>query len=57
MRVRITAVTLPGRQFGVARELRLRCATALTEVGIAAPVMETQQRRVWLPEAGSHARS
>jgi small conductance mechanosensitive channel len=41
VRVRITAVTLPGRQFGVARELRLRCATALTEAGIAAPVVET----------------
>jgi small-conductance mechanosensitive channel len=41
VRVRIAAVTLPGRQFEVARELRLRCATALTEAGIAAPAMET----------------
>lgn len=35
VRVRVVARTLPGRQFEVARELRLRLATALTEAGIA----------------------
>ena len=35
--VRVTARTLPGRQFEVMRELRLRCATAMTEAGVASP--------------------
>ena len=35
--VRVLVRTLPGRQFEVLRELRLRCATALTAAGIASP--------------------
>ena len=35
LRVRVIARTLPGRQFEVARELRRRLATALTDAGIA----------------------
>lgn len=35
LRLRVVARTLPGRQFEVARELRLRLATALTEAGVA----------------------
>ena len=35
LRVRVIARTLPGRQFEVARELRLRLATALTDAGVA----------------------
>jgi moderate conductance mechanosensitive channel len=40
VRLRVVARTLPGRQFEVARELRLRCATALTDAGIASPPVE-----------------
>ncbi len=35
--VRVLVRTLPGRQFEVLRELRLRCATALTAAGVASP--------------------
>ena len=35
VRVRVTARTLPGRQFEVARELRFRLGRALNEAGIA----------------------
>jgi small conductance mechanosensitive channel len=35
LRLRVVARTLPGRQFEVARELRLRLAMALTEAGVA----------------------
>jgi moderate conductance mechanosensitive channel len=35
VRLRVVARTLPGRQFEVARELRLRLATALTEASVA----------------------
>jgi moderate conductance mechanosensitive channel len=34
VRLRLVVRTLPGRQFDVSRELRLRCATALQEAGI-----------------------
>ncbi len=47
VRLRLVARTLPGRQFDVARELRLRCATALTEAGIVSPAVE-----LTLPEGG-----
>jgi small conductance mechanosensitive channel len=41
VRLRLVARTLPGRQFDVSRELRLRCANALREAGVvAAPVAE-----------------
>ena len=41
VRLRLVARTLPGRQFDVSRELRLRCANALREAGVvAAPVTE-----------------
>jgi small-conductance mechanosensitive channel len=41
VRLRLVVRTLPGRQFDVSRELRLRCATALQQAGIvAAPVTE-----------------
>jgi moderate conductance mechanosensitive channel len=40
VRLRLVARTLPGRQFEVARELRLRCANALTEAGIASPAVD-----------------
>ncbi len=44
VRLRVVARTLPGRQFDVARELRLRCATALTASGIKSPpIMPTVQ--------------
>ena len=36
VRLRLVVRTLPGRQFDVSRELRLRCATALRDAGIAA---------------------
>ncbi len=35
--VRVLVRTLPGRQFEVLRELRLRCVTALTAAGVASP--------------------
>jgi small-conductance mechanosensitive channel len=38
--VRLVVRTLPGKQFDVARELRLRCTVALTEAGIASPSIE-----------------
>jgi small-conductance mechanosensitive channel len=44
VRLRLVVRTLPGKQFDVARELRLRCAVAFTEAGIASPSVE-------LPEA------
>ena len=37
VQLRLIARTLPGRQFDVARELRLRAATALREAGITSP--------------------
>ena len=41
VRLRLVARTLPGRQFDVSRELRLRCANALREAGVvAAPVAD-----------------
>jgi moderate conductance mechanosensitive channel len=41
VRLRLVARTLPGRQFDVSRELRLRCANALREAGVvAAPLTE-----------------
>ena len=40
VRVRVLVRTLPGRQFEVARELRLRLATALTEADIATVAVE-----------------
>jgi small conductance mechanosensitive channel len=41
VRLRLVVRTLPGRQFDVSRELRLRCANALREAGIvAAPMTE-----------------
>jgi small conductance mechanosensitive channel len=39
--MRLVARTLPGHQFEVARELRLRCATALTLAGIASMASDT----------------
>lgn len=39
VQLRLIARTLPGRQFEVARELRLRAATALREAGIASPAV------------------
>jgi moderate conductance mechanosensitive channel len=39
VRLRLVVRTLPGRQFDVSRELRLRCATALREAGIVAAPM------------------
>ena len=35
--LRLVARTLPGKQFDVGRELRLRIAVALQEAGISAP--------------------
>src|SRR3974390_990936 len=37
VQLRLIARTLPGRQFEVAREIRLRAATALRAAGIASP--------------------
>ena len=37
VQLRLIARTLPGRQFDVAREIRLRAATALRSAGIASP--------------------
>ncbi len=37
VQLRLIARTLPGRQFEVAREIRLRAATALREAGITSP--------------------
>jgi small conductance mechanosensitive channel len=42
VRLRLTVRTVPGRQFDVSRELRLRCARALRREGIvAAPIATT----------------
>ncbi len=46
VQLRLIARTLPGRQFEVAREIRLRSATALRQAGIASPgVSEVPVRR------------
>ncbi|HLY81807.1 MAG TPA: hypothetical protein VKQ71_02420, partial [Acidimicrobiales bacterium] len=37
LQLRVVARTLPGKQFDVGRELRLRIALALQEAGISAP--------------------
>ena len=37
VQLRLIARTLPGRQFEVAREIRLRAATVLRSAGIASP--------------------
>jgi small conductance mechanosensitive channel len=39
LQLRLVARTLPGKQFAVGRELRLRTAVALQEAGIAAPAI------------------
>jgi len=47
VQLRLIARTLPGRQFEVAREIRLRAATALRHAGVASPgVGDVPGRRV-----------
>ena len=46
VRLRLVVRTLPGRQFDVSRELRLRCATALRESGIVAAPMTDETATV-----------
>ena len=50
--VRVLVRTLPGRQFEVLRELRLRCATALTAAGIASPHIDLWAQRMSLITSG-----
>jgi len=40
VQLRLIARTLPGRQFEVAREIRLRAATALRSAGVSSPSMD-----------------
>jgi small conductance mechanosensitive channel len=40
IQLRLVARTLPGKQFDVGRELRLRAALALTQAGLVAPAMQ-----------------
>jgi small conductance mechanosensitive channel len=40
IQLRLIARTLPGKQFEVGRELRLRAALALTQAGLVAPAMQ-----------------
>ena len=40
VQLRLIARTLPGRQFEVAREIRLRAATALRSAGVASPSID-----------------
>ena len=44
VRLRLLVRTLPGRQFDVSRELRLRCA-GLRQAGIVAPIAEPTPAR------------
>jgi small conductance mechanosensitive channel len=43
IQLRLIARTLPGKQFEVGRELRLRAALALSEAGVVAPAMQVHQ--------------
>jgi len=49
VQLRLIARTLPGRQFDVGREIRLRAATALRAQGVASPSMGTTAPRPAAP--------